>query len=217
LVLGRQRAYRRRVKLKLPPTLAFPTADDLPAGTDLATADAARAAARIEPGYTIELLSAPSRFTYFARCNVDNDDLFGVFEALVAKLPEPIGTIVGPKGEEPDFLPYAARADVMRILRLYRNEIVRDPFLECGVTHQVDGKSDEVFIAAAKYLRVWGNDVAAFRRTMAGLGLEEIPDLRFVDEFPLTSQALRVVEPGALHYVDVLEELAERVRDLVPA
>ena len=52
------------MKLKLPPTLALPAPEDVPKGYDLLALDAARAAARIEPGYVLSVPREPRPFTF---------------------------------------------------------------------------------------------------------------------------------------------------------
>jgi len=202
------------MRLKLPPTLAFPSREEVPKGYDIDLLDARRAAAQIEPGYVLSPADGDKPFAFYARCNVDTDQLWDAFEAFSGDLPDVVGTILGFKDERPKVLPYSARADVVAQLRLYRRELTRDPFLECGLIHQAAGRTEEVFVTAAKYFRVWGNDVVRFKATAGRLGLDEIADLRFVDEFPLTSHALRFVEPDALHFTDVLEDLCDRLNEL---
>lgn len=203
------------MKLKLPSTLAFPSREEAPKSFDIDAANAHRAAARIEPGYVLSL-AEDKPFTFYARCNVDTDRLWDAFEAFAADLPDVVGTILGFKDEQPELVPYSARLGVVAHLRVYRRELTRDPFLEYGLIHQFEGRTEEVFVAAAKYLRVWGNDLARFRATAARLGLDEIADLRFVDEFPLTSHALHRFEPEALHFTEVLEDLRDRINALAP-
>jgi hypothetical protein len=200
------------VNLRLPPTLASPREDEYPkTGYDVKAIDEARAAARIEPGYVLTIPTEPKPFTFYARCNLHTDQLWAAFEAFAACLPDDVGLLLGFKDEAPLRVAYRRRDETMPTLRLYRRELSCDPFLECGLIHQVDGRTEEVYIASAKYLRVWGNDLSLFRGTASALGLEEIPELRFVDQFPLTSHALSVVEPGALRFTDVLDDICERL------
>jgi hypothetical protein len=199
------------MKLKLPSTLTFPSRDEAPKHFDIDAADARRAAARIEPGYVVSAGAADKPFAFYARCNVDTDRLWDAFEAFAGDLPDVVGTILGCKDAKPQLLPYSARAGVVAHLRVYRRELTRDPFLEYGLIHQVDGRTEEVFVPAAKYVRLWGNDLVRFRATAARLGLDEIADLRFVDEFPLISHSLHFLEPEALPFTEVLEDLRDRL------
>lgn len=201
------------MKLLLPPTLSFPRAEDAPDGIDIEAADAAREAARIEEGFVLERFEDRS-WTYFARVNVDAPRLWDVFESLVGALPERVGPIVGSHGEEPALLPYQPRADALSVLRLYRTELSLDGFLEFGLIHQTDAITEEVFVPSAKYVKVWGRDEDGFRERMKAFGIDEVPDLRFVDEFPLMSCSLGVIDTKALHFTTVLDAIGERLTDI---
>jgi hypothetical protein len=79
--------------------------------------------------------------------------------------------------------------------------------------HQTDAITEEVFIPSAKYLKVWGRDEAGFRERMSTLGIGEVPELRFIDEFPLVSCSLGMINEGALHFSTVLDEIGERLSE----
>ncbi len=193
------------MKLVLPPTVAVLR--------DASDVDPA-AVARIEEGFVVVHPDEPDRWTYFAKINVDAEKLWGVFEALAATLPDRVGAIAGIANEEPALLPYADRAEVMRVLRLFKKELAFDGFLEFGITAQTRTEIEEVWLTAEKFFKVWGRDEASFRAVMAKLALREIDGLRFVDEFAHVSTTLSYVDKSALHATDVLDEVVERLRAL---
>lgn len=198
--------------LVLPPTLSLLEPDGTGSDTDRAAKEAKTA--RIAPGYRLYTPREGAPYSFYARVNVDAPQLWSAFEALLSLLTEPVGAIAGIKDEEPKMLPYIPKADVLPIFRLYKRELCEDALLEFGLIHQTRTATDEVYVQAAKCISVWGNDVEAFKRIMKTLGLQEIPDLRFIDEFPRVSSTLSVMVKEALHPEDVLMQLEDRITDL---
>jgi hypothetical protein len=195
------------MKLVLPPTVAVLRADEAP-GID------PDAVERIEEGFVVAYPDEPDRWTYFAKINVNAPALWDVFEALAATLPDRVGPIAGFPNEEPALLPYASRDAILSILRLFKKELSFDAFLEFGITAQTYSEIEEVWLTGEKFFKVWGRDEASFRRVMETLGLREVPELRFVDEFPHSHTTLSYVDKSALHAADVLDEIVERLRAL---
>jgi hypothetical protein len=202
------------MKLRLADGIRPPRADEYPSGTDIAKIDALREAAKIVPGFRLRE-AGDDRF--MAEVNVDVDRLWETFEALAFVLPEPISGIVGVKDEEPMFGEYADKAAVLAALHGVRDELCHDGFLAFGVIHQTPTANEEVFVTSAKYLRVWGADLPRLRAIMTRVGLREIPELAFIDEFPIVSETLRVVRgETARHFGEVIDEVRKRFDELVP-
>src|SRR5581483_7996328 len=168
----------------------------------------------IEAGFVVVHPDEPDRWTYFAKINVDAPRIWEVFEALAGTLSDHVGPIVGFSHEEPALIAYAGREEVMRVLRLFKKELVFDGFLEFGITNQSRTEIEEVWLTAEKFFKVWGRDEASFRAVMAKLGLKEIEGLRFVDEFTHSHAALSCVDKTALRTQDVLDEVVERLSAL---
>lgn len=202
------------MKLQLADGIRPPRLDEYPAGSDPAKIDALRDAAKIEPGYR---LRSESGERFMAEVNVDVDRLWETFEALAFVLPEPVSGILGFKDDEPMFSEYGEKAPVLAALHAVREELCHDGFLAFGVIHQTDLESEEVFVTSAKYLRVWGGDVARFRAIMQRLGLSPVEDLAFIDEFPIVSESLRIVRgEAARHHDEVMTEVRSRFDALTP-
>jgi hypothetical protein len=199
------------MKLVLPPTVAVLCPDEAP-GID--PAGGQNAVERIEEGFVLVHPDGPDRWTYFAKVNVDAHKLWDTFEVLAATLPDHVGAIAGFSNEEPELLPYANRTDIMSVLRLFKKELSLDAFLEFGITAQTRTEIEEVWLCGEKYFKVWGRDEASFRAVMDKLGLREVPELRFVDEFPHSHTTLSHLDTSALHAAEVLDEIVERLRAL---
>jgi hypothetical protein len=202
------------MKLRLADGIRPPRPDEYPAGADVAKIDALRDAAKIEPGHRFRSIT-DDRFV--AEVNVDVDRLWDTFEALAFVLPEPVSGIVGFKDDDPMFSEYADKATVLAALHSARDELCHDGFLAFGLIHQTASDNEEVFVTSAKYLRVWGADVARFRAIMTRLAIPLVEDLAFVDEFPIVSESLRVVRgETARHHDEVLADVRERFDALSP-
>jgi hypothetical protein len=200
--------------LRLADGIRPPRHDEYPTGSEPAKVDTLRDAARIEPGYRLRE-AKDERF--MAEVNVDVDRLWETFEALAFVLPDPVSGIVGVKDDEPMFGEYADKAAVLATLHAVRDELCHDGFLAFGVIHQTATENEEVFVTSAKYLRVWGADLARFRATMTRLGLDEIPELAFIDEFPIVSETLRATRgETARHFGEVIDEVRRRFDELSP-
>lgn len=202
------------MKLELAPTLSVPSPDEYPTELDRDATERGRASARLEPGYRLVEPRDPVGYSFYAFCNVPPARLWEVFEALVLGMAEPVRAIAGVKDEPPLVAAPAPKERALAILRVYKEELVNEGFLACGLLHQAPAVLEEVFIAPAKYLQVWGNDRDGFRRAMKAQGLAELPDLRRADEFPLVTRPLAEVRPGALPYQDLHDTLVERLREL---
>ncbi len=76
-----------------------------------------------------------------------------------------------------------------RPLAPYADSLVHDGFLEFGCICQRAGRTEEVVVPSAKCVRIWTarpeRAIAVFERR----GIPHVPDLRFVDEFPLVREA----------------------------
>lgn len=199
------------MRLRLPPTMSMPTRDEAPSTIDLEAVDRARASARIEPGYRITIPEDTSGFDFHALVNVHTDELWRVFEALAHRLPEPTAVILNERDEAPYLGSYGPLLARMQVLRLFRTELVNDPFLEFGVIHGTADGTEEVFVAYAKYLKVWGRGLDSFRAAMAELGLPEVPELRLVNEFPLAMLSLNRAIDGAAHHSETIERIVDRL------
>jgi len=66
---------------------------------------------------------------------------------------------------------------------------------------------EEVFVRSPKYLQYWGVDEKRFKETMTEFELYEVPELNFIDQYPLVTVALRRYYPDVYETAEVLEQL----------
>jgi len=204
--------------LIFPRGLRFPRLDEVPDGApsdaDALMADAL--IAKITPGY-LSYPAAPGRnFTCYIEANVQAPQLWDVFVALChALLPAGAAPLVGQIEEETILGDYTTREAAIDVLAPYADALVNDGFLEFGCMFQRVGHTEEIFVHSAKYLRIWTNQPEVATRTLEAHGIHHVPDLKFIDQFPL----LREVQPyGHQHtgFESVLDELGPKLHQLPP-
>jgi hypothetical protein len=156
-------------------------------------------------------------FRAFFEANVHAPRLWHAFRTLAeALLPEVAAPIVGVKEEDPILGPYTSRAAALAVLEPHAYHLQHDGFLEFGLVYQMAGVTEEVFVRSVKYLQVWTNHPDRAAETFAQLGLPEVPDLQFIDEYPRVSESLQTRE-GNAEWPDVVEQLRVAFDGLPPA
>lgn len=194
--------------LQLPPTIRTARPDEVPKQEDILNRIAASKSASIVEGYVFhynETHELPFRF--FAEINVDNQRLWHLFKTLLLQLPDEICVVYNYKDEESAYTGYAYKYEVLNKLELYQLEITQDGFLEVGALCKDDTMMEEIFICSPKYLQYWGVDEQRFRETMTEFQLYEMPELNFIDQYPLVTEALRLHYSEAKETSEVLEQL----------
>jgi hypothetical protein len=194
--------------LQLPPTIRTARPDEVPKQGDVLDRIAESETANIVEGYVFHYNKTHELpFTFFAEINVNNQRLWHLFKALLLQLPDEICLVYNFKDEEPAYSGYADKYEVLNKLELYQLEITQDGFLEVGALYNDETMMEEVFIRSPKYLQYWGVDEQRFRQTMAEFELEEVPELKFIDQYPLVTEALRLHYSEAKETNEVLEQL----------
>ena len=118
--------------------------------------------------------------------------LWAVFDDLVqALLPPVCAPIIGVDGEDPLLGPYTHRDRALGALEPHREALQHDGFLEFGVIFQHRGRTEEVFVRAAKYLQIWTAEPDLAAAVFRQHGIPPAAALEFVDELPHTSESLR--------------------------
>jgi hypothetical protein len=200
--------------LIFPEGVRFPRDDEFPAGYE---ADRERLArARLTTGY-VRREHAGAGFRAFFEANVHAPQLWAAFRTLAeALLPAVAAPIVGVKDEDPILGPYTTRAAALAVLEPHARHLQHDGFLEFGLIYQVAGVTEEVFVRNVKYLQVWTNHPDRAVETFASLGLPEVPDLQFIDQFPRVSESLQTSD-GYAEWPGVVEQLRAAFEELPPA
>jgi hypothetical protein len=202
--------------LILPRGVRYPRIDEIPGGAP------SNARARIEEaqrtlvttGFVRVDQPATKGFTAVFEANVHAPRLWTVFTALVnALLPEAAAALVGVIREDPVLGDYTRRDAALAVLAPYADILVHDGFLEFGCMFQRSGRTEEVFVPSAKYIRIWTNKPDQAEAVLREHGIVHVPNLRFIDEFPLVREA----QPFDGHesgWYPVVEALRSRLRAL---
>lgn len=204
--------------LIFPRGIRFPRLDEIPDGApgDAEARMAAALIAKITPGYKIHMGPANRGYTAVIEANVHAPQLWEVFVALChALLPAGASPIVGQIDEQPILGDYTTREAAIDVLEPYADALANDGFLEFGCMFQLLGRTEEVFVPSAKFLRIWTNKPEVATRTLESHGIHHVPDMKFIDEFPL----VREVQPFGYHkmgFEAVLEELGPKLHELPP-
>lgn len=198
----------KKKRLLLPKTLRFPSKEEFPKGYDVSALKKQYNAADIVPGYKVMYPEKPQAFKFFAQCNVNIDDLWDAVEALSKLVPDESRGVIGIREDQPYFGRTNDKSMLLKIFKKYELELLCDPYLEFGLASADDENFSEVFVSYAKYLNFWGNDVKAFQALMKKLKLPENNKIRFIDEFPLISEAL---PPPAKQHEAVFAEIKKKL------
>jgi hypothetical protein len=112
-------------------------------------------------------------------------------------LPDVGAPIIGIKDDSPLLGPYTDRDAAIAALEPHAYQLQHDGFLEFGIIFQYKGRTEEVFVPSAKYLKVWTNQALEAERVFSELGIPKLPTLQFIDAFPRVSESLTTSEGNA--------------------
>ena len=182
--------------LKFPRGVRFPRPEEIPAGGP-PDALARLASAHVTTGYT-EADSKRTDCSAYIEANVHADQVWSMVRALAeALLPAVAAPLVGIKGDETVLGPYTDRSAALAVFEPFVEQLQHDGFLEFGIMFQYQGRTEEIFVAAAKYLRVWTNQPAVARTVFESRGVPCMPQLQFIDEFATVSETLALPDGNA--------------------
>ena len=196
--------------LILPDGIRLLRPDDVPIHDDrdkILEEVAASHRARFTAGYVLTETRAERGFAAYAEINVHAPQVWHLFGSLVATLlPEHAALLIGVKDGDLYHRPYRSKPALLRALEAYGEALARDTFVQFGLIWQRSGRTEEVFVEPAKYLKVWTNRPALLAQVLAQAGLNQAERLEFLDQYPRATEA--VSHPPEMYRY---EELIERV------
>ena len=197
-------------RLELPRGVRFPRNDEVPAD-QWGEVTAKVAAARLTTGY-VATASDDARFSTYFEVNTHARHVWDLFVTLAkANLPDVSAACIGLKDDEPVFGPYAKTDRSLAVFNDYSDQLAHDGFLQFGVLLEADGRTEEILVSPAKYLKIWTSRPDVIRSVLHTHALEEAPDLRFIDEYPNVTEHLADDGPAA-H--DVFAAITSRFEEL---
>ena len=191
-----------------PKGVRFATIEEIPNQDDKESTNYKYKNAIIEVGYTM-ISTEGDNYKNYAEINVSSPDIWIVFERLSKLLlPKVSAPILGLLDEEKDELyygPYLNRDKILNILSEFKNELANDGFIQFGIIHQQNMKTEEIFVHPTKHFSVWTNHTDLFHQQMEIFEIPEYDKLNFIDEFPRTT--LSKYEGMRINNREVLEQL----------
>lgn len=192
-------AITKAEPLELPRGVRFPREDEFRWGQNAERERVAQA--RLVTGYRCRQTPDDS-FSAFFEANVHASRIWECFSDLViGLLPEVAAPLIEFKGAEPIYGPYVARASALEVFRPHATVLAHEGYLGFGLMFQHLGRTEEVLVHPAKYLQIWTNQSDRVREILARHGLMENPELCFLDEYPMVTEALCGADGNSLYPV----------------
>lgn len=200
-------------KLELPVNIRLARNDEVPNEANIQKHILEGQDANIVEGYTISYnTTADLPFTFFSEINVDNHNLWNLFQSLVLSLPKQVCLIYGHSDSEPNYSAYQDKHSLLEKIQQYSKELSMDGFLEFGVLYHDEMLLNEVFVKKGKYIQYWGTNMESFVSIMRDYSLHHIENLNFIDEFPVTTESLSLYYPKILRTQDIIDNLQRDLR-----
>ncbi|OJJ14431.1 hypothetical protein BKI52_42365 [marine bacterium AO1-C] len=192
-----------------PPTLRIPYKDELPKDITILNRWKASKQANIVAGYQLTPvpINEDSNFKFYAQINVNNQQLWTLFIALANELPEDVTLVFGIQDNELQYRDFSSKTALLKSLIFYQKELTQDPYFQWGLLYQSNEGLTEVFITPFKYLQFWGNDQSVFQSIMKQHGLEEIPNIDFIDAYLKITFSLQSIDNSTLDSEELMEKL----------
>lgn len=194
--------------LELSPTIRRPLISELPKNDNILWRFKECENVAFVEGYEVYNTSTQnSPYAFYAVININNSRLWDLFKALVGILPEKVSCIYNIYEEEATLSDYADKNLIVEKLEDFKIELTQDCNLEFGLMYQSNDTIEEIFIAEAKYIKVWGNDEIGLRTLLNDFGLFEVPNLRLIDEFPKIVTPLKYYNENVKEPYIIIEAL----------
>jgi hypothetical protein len=180
-------------KLELPKTIRTARVDELPVIKDNLEWIEESKSAKIVEGFVLKPNDTGELpFDFFCEINVDNPKLWKLFKDFLVTFPDEISFIFNQIDSEPIYTKYDDKFKILNEIEKFETELTQDGFLEWGIIYHDENILKEVFIKKPKYVQFWGVDKDEFLKIMEQNSINEIEEIKFIDEYPLVTEALRL-------------------------
>jgi len=196
--------------LELPVNIRVPRMDEVSSDPIMIMRMKARESAKIVEGYAFRGndIDEGEPYTIFSEINIDNSRLWDLFERLAEVLCYPrMKLLYKHIDEDQSNTEYVDTKEIMTKLAKYKTELTQDGFLEFGLFHKDENALIILYVKKGKFIQHWGVDTALFESVMREFSLEHIPDLNYVDQYPLMTESLKQHHPDVLDTSEVIEYL----------
>ncbi len=192
-------------QLELPITLHLAKLDEIPQKSKYNKT----ARNKIVEGFKI-IDSNNTEFNFYAEININNSNLWNLFNNLCDELPNEVSLIFKNVDCDPNYGYYTDKITTLEFLHSYKEEIVSDTFLELGLIFHSNNILIEIFITESKYIQFWGVDKDSFLKTMKDFNLHEIEGLEFIDEYPNVRKPLKFFKENILETNELISILKSK-------
>ncbi len=200
------------LRLELPITIRTAREDEVPTNGEYLQKIKDAQVADISEGYKLTMLQNDDKpYKFFAQININNSKLWDLFIRLVDAIPSPAAFIYGFKDGVDRFSPYTEKEGIIQIIEKYKYELTVDGYLQFGFIHFHDDVLIEVYVDCSKYIKYWGVEIEKFNSIMRIFELKENNVLKFIDEFPKITEALRHFNQDVLDSETILENISRAV------
>ena len=192
-------------KLKLPKTIRTARHDELPSTKEnIEWIDECKNAKIVE-GFVIKSNESNELpFNFFCEINIDNSRLWLLFKTFLMTFPDEISFFFGHIDSDPTYSSYEDKFKILNQIEKYETELTQDGFLEWGIIFHNEKVLKEIFIKKPKYVQFWGIDKNEFLKIMDEYSIVKIDDLKFIDEFPLVTESLRLHNPEVMETMELI-------------
>ena len=197
-------------QLELSKTIRTAKIDELPATQENMEWIKERKVAKIVEGFVVKPNNTEELpFDFFCEINVDNSKLWKLFKDFFLTFPDEISFIFGHIDSEPNYSRYDDKFKILNQIEKFETELTQDGFLEWGIIYHDKNVLKEIFIKKAKYMQFWGIDKEEFLCIMKKNSIEEIEGLKFIDEYPLVTEALRLHNSETMETSELISHLEQ--------
>ena len=201
--------------IELPKTIRPAREHEIPSGSTAMERLKLLAKANIVEGYKIIENIKPQEdqqealFNFYSEINIDNSKLWNLLMTLTNEFPEVSSLIYGHEDCDVEFSEYQSKTELIRKIKRFEIELTQDTFIQWGMIYSDEEKLVEFFIDESKYVKFWGSDIHSFKESMLELGLSEVNDLEFIDEYPKVREPLTKFRKECLSSEALINALRE--------
>lgn len=201
--------------IELPKTIRPAKQHEMPSGSTALERLNLLSKAKIVEGYKIvDSIKTPENqeevlFNFYAEININNSKLWNLLMNLTDELPEVSSLIYGHEGCDVEFSDYQSTNELIQKIKRFEIELTQDTFIQWGMIYSDEEKLVELFVDESKYLKFWGIDIHSFKESMLKLGLNEVNDLEFIDEYPKVREPLTKFRKECLSSEELINALRE--------
>lgn len=199
------------IKLRLPKTIRLATIEEVPDQKDIQECIQLSVNNNIVEGYRLTLnTNKKIPYKFIAEINIDIDRLWALFKSMMMAMPEFLSLVTAFRGDSPGDVRYSVYHDKYSLyngLSKYEKELTSDVFIKFGVIHETPDYQELVLVTSSKYIEYWGMDIDHFREMMNNYSLYELPNLEFIDNYPIITSPLDFYEKDVLTSSELIKQL----------